>query len=98
MTGGVDIEKAMFFVRVGLGDEFGERGIEMDIVRNKQATIAQAFPEFAEFPEHVLEPMRTIVQEHINRLRNLVALDQIADVTGKSERTDLRNSSGIKMP
>ena len=78
MTGRVDIEKAMFFVRIGLGDEFGKCGIEMDIMRNEQAAIAQAFPEFAEFPEHVLKSMRTIMQKHIDRLRDLVALDQIA--------------------
>jgi hypothetical protein len=83
MPRGVDIEKAVFLMGIGFGDEFRKRGIEMDIVRNKQTAIAQAVPEFAEFPEHVLEPMRTVVEKHIDRFRNLVALDQIAHVTGK---------------
>src|SRR5437867_12698991 len=52
-------------VDVRLGDEFGERGVHLDIVRHEQPAIAQARPELAKFPKHVPVAVRAIVQKHV---------------------------------
>src|SRR5262249_5704286 len=58
---------SLFFVRVRLGDEFRERSVHLHVVRHEQAAVAQARPELAKFPEHVLIAMRAVVQEHVDR-------------------------------
>ena len=57
---------SLFFVRVRFCDEFRERSVHLDIMRYEQSAVAQARPELAKFPEHVLVAMRAVVQEHVD--------------------------------
>src|SRR5215471_310915 len=70
---------SLSFVRVRFGDEFRKRSVHLDIVRYEQSAITQAGPELAKFPEHVAIAMRTVVQEQVDRLRQLVAFEKIFD-------------------
>ena len=60
---------SLFFVRVRFGDEFRKRSVHLHVMRYEQSAIAQAGPELAKFPEHVLIAMGAVVQEYVDRLR-----------------------------
>ena len=67
----------LFIVGVRLGHKFGKRRVHLHVVRHEQSAVAQARPKLAKLPEHVPVTMRAVVKKHVDRRRELIALEEI---------------------